>query len=113
MEEYLSLIQKIETTRKTSEIFQKELAHNINMDERTYRKKLTGESCFTIIEFLEICKTLNKKPSYFFEGMNPTIFNNCNNSGNSGNNHTYQINEVSRDTINFIVEAIKNSLDKS
>ncbi len=70
IEEYTNLIERIKDERELLRIYQNEMAAELNIDERTYRNIEKGNSKLNMLQFLIICKKLNRTPSYFFNGMN-------------------------------------------
>jgi DNA-binding XRE family transcriptional regulator len=108
VEDYKKLVEKIVNERKLCNIFQNEMAAALNIDERTYREKEKGNSNFSLIEFLIICKRLNRPPAFFFESLNLAVFNNCN---YSGNNNKYDVNEMGKETLKVIIDALSEKLD--
>lgn len=108
LEEYTKIIEKIKDEREYLKIYQYEMANELDIDERTYRSIEKGASKLNMLQFLAICKKLNKTPDYFFEGMNNYHFNNC---SNSGNHNVYNINEVNKESLRLLIDTFQEKLN--
>lgn len=107
--EYEILIEKIKKEREFLQIYQYEVALELNIDERTYRNIEKGKSKLSMFQFLIICNKLNRNPSYFFDGMNTTVFKNC---SNSGNNNVYTINEANKESLKMLIDIFQKKLNE-
>lgn len=107
--EYNEIIEKIKIEREFLGVYKNEMAIALDIDERTYRNIEQGKSKLNLEHFLMICDKLNREPAYFFNGMQNYTFTNCK---NSGNHNTYNIEEVNKESLKMLIEALQDKLNK-
>lgn len=92
------------------------MANELDIDERTYRRKEKGESFFTLQEFIKISKKLNRIPAYFFGEGVYNYFYNSPLSGNSGNHSDNSINSHNTldntEDMKIIINALIEKINK-